>query len=142
MTFTTKQMVWVSVGFVLLLVCSSGCSSSKPRASTPTASAGKGTVTGTLHLAGGPAPGTNKPAAGEVYVFTSASLTGTPTAKATTAPDGSFSLALSPGTYYLAATSPSFTIDPPPAAPPCHGNTPAVVSPGSTSKVDVVCEMK
>jgi len=102
----------------------------------------KGTVTGTLHLAGGPAPGTIKPAAGEVYVFTSASLTGTPTAKATTAPDGSFSLALSPGMYYLAATSPSFTIDPPPAAPPCHGNTPAVVSPGSTSKVDVVCEMK
>ncbi|MDT4932176.1 MAG: hypothetical protein QOK11_68 [Pseudonocardiales bacterium] len=99
-------------------------------------------VTGTLHRAGGPAPGTDNPASGEVYAFTTAGLTGTPIAKVKTGSDGSFSLSLPPGTYYLAATSPSLSIDPPPVTPPCRGDTPAVVSRGSTYRVDVVCEMK
>jgi hypothetical protein len=77
-----------------------------------------------------------------VYAFTTAGLTGTPIAKVKTGSDGSFSLSLPPGTYYLAATSPSLSIDPPPVTPPCRGDTPAVVSRGSTYRVDVVCEMK
>jgi hypothetical protein len=117
------------------------CSSSPPRGNSSIASA-QGAVTGTLRLAGGPAPGTDKPASGEIYAFTTAGLTGTPIAKVKTGTDGSFSLSLPPGTYYLAATSPSFSIDPPPPTPPCRGATPAVVSKGSTNRVDVVCQMK
>lgn len=99
-------------------------------------------MTGGLHLAGGPAPGADKPASGVVYAFTSASLTGTPVAKVATGSDGTFRLSLPPGMYYLAATSPSFSIDPPPATPPCRGEAQAVVSAGRTSRVDVFCQMK
>jgi hypothetical protein len=142
MRSTGKQAAGLWLAFVLLLACCGGCSSSKPRATASTAPAGEGTVTGTLQLVGGPAPGTASPAAGEVYAFTSAGLTGKPTARVKTGSDGSFSLNLPPGTYYLAATSPSFNIDPAPATPPCRGDGPAVVSRGSTGLVDVVCEMK
>jgi hypothetical protein len=131
----------VSAVFVALLVLAA-CSSSKLRAkSTSTAAAG-GTVTGTLELRGGPPPGTPRAASGTVYAFTSNSYTGAPAATVTTGNDGRFSLHLPSGTYYLAATSPSFSIDPPPPTPPCRGNKPAVVSVGSTSRVDVACEMK
>jgi hypothetical protein len=136
-----EKAAWVLLGLTLLLVCSAACSSSKPRGSSSTAS-GEGAVTGTLQLAGGPAPGNDNPASGEVYAFTAASLTGAPIAKVKTDSDGSFSLSLPPGTYYLAATSPRSSIDPPPATPPCRGDTPAVVSRGSTNRVDVLCEMK
>jgi hypothetical protein len=139
---TRKGVVWVSLGLGLLVICCSGCSSSKPRGDSSSTSAGQGSVTGTLRLVGGPAPGADNPAAGEVYAFTSASLTGTPTAKVKTGSNGSFSLNLSPGTYYLAATSPSFSIDPPPATPPCRGDKPAVVSRGTASRIDVLCHMK
>ena len=142
MTFITKQRACISLGSVLLLVCSSACSSSKPRAGTSTQVSAAGTVSGTLHVAGGPAPGSGAAAAGQVYAFSSASLTGSPVAKVATAPDGSFTLTLAPGTYYLAATSPSFTIDPAPATPPCRGNIPAVVTSGAVSKIDVTCAMK
>jgi hypothetical protein len=141
MTSIRQKAAWVSLGLTLLLVCSSACSTSKPRGNSSTAS-GEGAVIGTLHLAGGPAPGTENPTSGEVYAFTTAGLTGTPIAKVKTGSDGSFSLRLPPGTYYLAATSPRFSIDPPPATPPCRGDTPAVVSRGSTNRVDVVCTMK
>jgi Resolvase, N terminal domain len=133
---------WVSLGLGCLVVCCSGCSSSKPRVNSSTAPAGEGSVTGMLQLVGGAEPGTDNPASGEVYAFNSASLTGTPIAKAKTASNGSFRLSLPPGTYYLAATSPSFSIDPPPATPPCRADKPAVVSPGIASRVDVACHMK
>lgn len=139
---TRSRLAWVSLGLGLLAICCSGCSSSKPRGDSSSTSTGQGSVTGTLRLVGGPAPGANKPASGEVYAFISASLTGTPTAKAKTASNGRFSLTLSPGTYYLAATSPSFSIDPPPATPPCRGDQPVVVSRGTASRIDVFCHMK
>jgi hypothetical protein len=77
-----------------------------------------------------------------VYAFPSPSLTGQPQLKAKTADDGSFRLNLPVGTYYLAATSPDFSIDPPPATQPCRGDKPVVVTRGGTSRVDVVCHMK
>jgi hypothetical protein len=128
MTGIRQHAAWVSVA--LLLVCTSGCSSSK------------GAVAGRLHLVGGAPPGSDRPAAGKVYAFTSASLTGAPIATVKTGSDGRFKLRLSPGRYYLAATSPSFTLDPPPATPPCRGNRPAVVNEGGTTRVDVTCSMK
>jgi hypothetical protein len=77
-----------------------------------------------------------------VYAFTSSNLTGTPTATTKAGNDGGFTLNLPLGTYYLVGSSPSFSIDPPPATPPCHGDKPAVVTAGSKSRVDVTCEMK
>lgn len=138
----TKQTAWVPFGLCLLLIGCSGCSSSKPSGDSSSAPTEHGTVTGTLHLTGGPAPGTDQPATGVVYAFTSISLSGTPIATAKTGADGSFRLSLSPGTYYLAATSPSYTLGLPPATPPCRGDAPAVVSNGSTSRVEVLCAMK
>ena len=141
MTFMAVVRAGIALGLALLLVCFSGCSSSNQPASTSTRSPAEGTVTGTVRVVGGPVQGSNN-SAGQVYVFTSASLAGTPLAKVSTARGGSFTLTLSPGTYYLAATSPSFNIDPPPAIPPCHANGPVVVSPGASSKVDIFCAMK
>lgn len=106
------------------------------------APSGDGTVTGMLRLVGGPAPGIDEPASGVVYAFTSSSLSGTQIAKAKTGSDGSFHLNLPPGTYYLAGTSPSFSIDSPPSTPPCRADGPVVVSEGSISQVDVACPMK
>jgi hypothetical protein len=137
----SKRAAAVCLVSVALLASCGGRSSPKPRQST--APTGEGTVTGILHLSGGPAPGSDSAAVGEVYAFTSAMLTGRPRIRAKTGSDGSFSLNLPAGTYYLAATSPSFSIDPPPpATPPCRGDRPAVVSGGRTSRVDVVCQMK
>lgn len=127
---------------VAVLLASAGCSSSTSPARASTAPVDGDTVTGTLRLTGGPRPGTDRATTGEVYAFPSPSLTGQPQLKAKTADDGSFRLNLPLGTYYLAATSPDFSIDPPPATPPCRGDRPAVVSRGGTSRVDVVCHMK
>lgn len=131
---------WPVAMLFAVLIAAGGCSSSVPRAD-PTSSLAGGTVVGTLQLRGGPAPGTERGVSGEVYVFTSPDLVGTPTATVKANADGRFSLDLSSGTYYLAASSPSFGIEPPPATPPCHGDKPAVVSAGSTSRVDIACEL-
>ena len=142
MRSTSTRVTTASLAVAAVLTWCVGCSSSEPRTDPSTAPADQGTVTGRLRLSGGPNPGTDSAAPGEVYVFASAGLTGQPQVKAKTGADGSFSLNLPPGTYYLAATSPSFSIDPPPPTPPCRGDKPAVVSRGSTSRVDVVCQMK
>src|SRR5689334_23976719 len=136
-----QKAIAVSAVLVVLLVLAS-CSSSKPRGKSTSTGSRDGTVTGTLKLRGGPAPGTGRAASGKVYAFSSSSFTGTPAATVTAGTDGRFSLSLPAGTYYLAATSPSFSIDPPPTTPPCRGDKPAVVSVGGTSRVDVACEMK
>lgn len=130
------------MAIVVLCASSGGCSSSAPPGHPSTASAPGGTVTGTLRLVGGPPPGVDRTTTGEVYAFDSAGLTGQPQVKASTASDGSFRLSLPVGTYYLAATSPDFSVDPAPAAPPCRGDKAAVVSRGGTSRVDVVCQLK
>lgn len=137
----THRATAVSVVFVALLVLA-GCSSSKPNATSISTASAHGTVTGTLELRGGPPPGTARAVPGTVFAFTSNSYTGTTAATITSGPDSRFSLDLPTGTYYLAATSPSFSINPPPPTPPCRGDKPAVVSVASTRRVDVVCEMK
>jgi hypothetical protein len=141
MRSASQQVTAVSVVFAALLVLA-GCSSSKPRVKSTSTASADGTVTGTLELRGGPAPGTARAASGKVYAFTSSSFTGTAAATVATSTDGRFSLSLPSGTYYLAATSPSFSIDPAPTTPPCRGDEPAVVSAGRSTRVDVACEMK
>lgn len=101
-----------------------------------------GTVTGTLHMSGGPAPGFDTVVRGEVYAFARASLSGTPIATTRTTQHGAYRLRLPAGTYFLGARSPNFNIDPRPATPPCRARQPAVVSRGSASTLDVYCPMK
>jgi hypothetical protein len=131
----------VSIVFTLVLACG-GCASSKPRAKSTPSSAGNGTVAGTLQLTGGPPGAAVLPVAGEVSAFTSISLSGPPVATVKTGSDGRFSLSLRPGTYYLAASSPSYSLDPPSPTPPCRGEKPAVVSVDSTTRIDVACQRK
>ena len=138
----TSKPAAVCLAVAVLLASCAGCSSSTPPAHASTALADGGTVTGTLRLEGGPPPGTARATTGEVYAFASPSLSGQPQLKAKTADDGSFRLNLPLGTYYLAATSPDFSIDPPPATPPCRGDKPAVVTRDGTSRVDIVCHLK
>ncbi len=138
----TSKPAAVCLAVAVLLASCAGCSSSTPPAHASTALADGGTVTGTLRLEGGPPPGTARATTGEVYAFASPSLSGQPQLKAKTADDGSFRLNLPLGTYYLAATSPDFSIDPPPATPPCRGDKSAVVTRDGTSRVDIVCHLK
>lgn len=128
------------IATILSLAAVTACSGSS--ASVTTGSAPHGTVTGTLTISGGAAPGTVQSTPGEISVFTTADLTGSPVATTKTAANGNFSVNLPAGTYYLAATSPNFKIDPPPAVPPCRADKPAVVSTGSTVTLDVVCSEK
>jgi hypothetical protein len=134
-----------AVVFLAASALMAGCSSSKP-ASSRTNSApddpATGVVVGVLRLVGGPAPGTSQAVAGRVYAYRDAALRGKPAAVSKADSDGGFKLILGPGTYYLAATSPQFRIDPEPATPPCHGERPAVVRAGDTTHVDVACPMK
>src|SRR3954453_12629033 len=131
----------LTLSTALAALAVAGCSSSGSRgASTATrpevAAVGApehGTVAGLVLLQGGPEPGKETPASGVVYAFTAIGLTGKPVATARTGPRGRFRLNLPPGTYYLAASSPSFVPDARSATPPCHGNGPAVVSAGTTS---------
>lgn len=135
-----RPVLWIAAGVAVLLPSVASCASSS---ASPTASSAKhGTVTGKLHLSGGPGLSVARTAPGDVLAFKAASLTGKPVAKAKTAANGSFSLNLPAGTYYLAATSPSFNIDPAPATPPCRADKSATVSIGSNLTLDVVCAVK
>jgi hypothetical protein len=109
---------------------------------TSAARQSEGTVSGTLRLVGGPAPGVEKPAPGTVSVFATSDLAGKPVATAQALTSGKFVVRLSAGTYYLAATSPRFRIQPVPKTPPCRGSRTAVVKSGHTTRVDVICSMK
>jgi hypothetical protein len=109
---------------------------------TSTSHKAEGTVTGTLRLVGGPAPGVNRPAPGTVSVFASSDLAGRPVATVQASTSGMFVVRLSAGTYYLAASSPRFHIDPAPKTSPCRGDKAAVVESGGSTHVDVICSMK
>ena len=65
-------------------------------AAPTTSSPQQGTVTGTLQLSGGPAPGAVLGAQGEVSAFKVASLTGNPVATTKATANGSFSLSFRP----------------------------------------------
>jgi hypothetical protein len=78
---------------------------------------------------------------GRVFVYSNSSLDGKPITVVTASSARGFRLHLDPGTYYLAATSAQFVIEPKPATPPCHGG-PAVVRASETIHIDVGCAMK
>ena len=126
----------VMIAVLILGLAAGGCTARSH------GTAAQGTVTGTIRLVGGPAPGVNEPAPGTVSVFTSAGLTGKAVATAQAGTSGSFTVNLSPGTYYLAATSPRYGIDPAPSTPPCRALGPTVVTTGGTVQADVICTMK
>lgn len=118
---------------VVIGVSMAACSSS---------SSAKGVVTGALRMRGGVVAGISIAVPGEVYAFKDPSLEGKPSAHAKADAGGHFELKLRPGTYYLAATSPRFTITPKPSTPPCHGQRPVVVTTAATIRDDISCEMK
>src|SRR4051794_19141624 len=121
------------------------CSSSTTRLPDESAASAldEGAISGAIRLVGGPA-GTPSPApvAGEVFAYRDANLTGDPVATAKAVANGRFELRLPPGRYYLAGTSPSYSIDPAPPKPPCRGAAAVDVAAGATSTADVVCAMK
>jgi hypothetical protein len=158
----TRQRRWslaipIAVAALLSVV---GCSSSgSPIAGSPglagsaessESSAGgsstaTGTIGGTLKVTGGPPSASSaggRAVSGEVYVFASDTLTGAVVAKARTRADGTFAVQVPPGTYYLAATSPSFVLDPAPTTPPCRGDRAAAVTTGSVTLANVTCAAK
>jgi hypothetical protein len=115
-----------------------GCSSSAQAGPN----SAQGSATGTLRLTGGPPGADPLTASGEVYAFATADLSGDAVAKQKTQSDGSYRLALAPGTYYLAATSSSFVLDPPASTPPCRADGPVTITAGGESQVSINCERK
>jgi hypothetical protein len=99
-------------------------------------------ITGTLTLSGGPSGRVDTRAAGQVYAFTSPDLSGTAVATAKVSAEGMFQVSVPAGTYYLAATSPDYVLDPAPSTPPCGAEAPAVVTTGATVQVALSCQMK
>lgn len=126
----------------LLVATSVGCSSAARDTQNRTQALATGTVTGTLQLVGGPAPGAAQPVPGVVYAFTSGDLTGQASASTPASSNGRFNLSLRPGTYFLAATSPRFSIEPAPTAPPCRAEAAVRVTTGTTVDADVLCQLK
>lgn len=121
------------VAVVIIGVSIAACSSS----SKPT-----GDIVGALRMTGGITGGISIAVPGDVYAFSDPSFAGKPSAHAKANRAGQFKLELRPGTYYLAATSPRFTITPKPPTPPCHGERPAVVTTATTIRDDIACAMK
>lgn len=142
MVMGVKPTVMILGLLSLLVTAGVGCSSSGRSTQDGSHSPSAGTVTGTLQLVGGPSPGTKQPVPGVVYAFASANLTGKPSAQTSAAANGRFTFNLSPGTYFLAATSPQFQIDPAPTTPPCRAQTAVTVSSGMTLDAEVMCPVK
>jgi hypothetical protein len=104
----------------------------------------KGTITGTLTMAGGLAPGTSQPVAGEVTVTYSgpdhyeAAPNTDPIAVVQVGDDGSFSVTVPPGRYDVSGRSPSFGD----GTYPCDSAGLVRVTAATSVSADVVCEMK
>ena len=77
--------------------------------------------------------GFNQPFSGTVSVFKTAELTGDSVATAHAGKRGSFTIKLTPGTYYLTAKALG-------GGSQCWGTKPAVVATGTTVHVDVTCD--
>jgi hypothetical protein len=89
-----------------------------------------GTIQGQL-IGGGAPPGGNNPLAGTVVAYAGQNASGTVAARATPGPDGSYSLQLPPGTYYVTG-SPSV------AGRKCEGYQVEVLR-GLVKIVEVLC---
>jgi len=109
-------------------------------------SANKGTITGTLTMAGGPAPGTAQPFAGRVEITHGGPDQYGPDTVSTTGPitvvqvgdDGHFTIEIQPGRYRVTGFSPSFGD----GTYPCTGTSSVEVTPSTSVSADVVCETK
>jgi hypothetical protein len=91
-------------------------------------------VTGTLRIAGGPAPGTNHLVGGRISVYRTPATTGHPVLSISTT--GEFVFQIEPGTYYLTGTTPS--------APQllCRGADGLHLVDGQRAQVQVICSLK
>ena len=87
----------------------------------------KGTITGHLYRVGGPAPGLPSPMPGTIYVSGGSSVAA--------GSDGSFSVAVSPGTYTLSGRSPDM------GNALCRARHPVTVQAGAVVKVGVICDI-
>jgi hypothetical protein len=87
----------------------------------------KGTITGHFYRVGGPPPGLPSPLPGTIYVSGGSSVPA--------GSDGSFSVAVSPGTYTLSGRSPAM------GDGLCHARRPVTVRAGDVVKVDVICDI-
>lgn len=101
-----------------------------------------GHVSGTLRMIGGPAPGTNVGIPGTIYAYRNRDLAGSPAATARTDGVGRFDLELRAGVYYLAASSPRFSISPTPSGPPCRAGHAVTITAGGAGSATVVCPVK
>jgi hypothetical protein len=106
----------------------------------------KGTITGTLTIAGGPAPGTSQPVAGRVEITyggpdqyaPDSVTTSDPIAVVQVGDDGNFTTEIQPGRYRVTGFSPAFGD----STYPCTGPSFVQVTPSTSVAADVVCEMK
>jgi hypothetical protein len=102
-------------------------------ASTGSAAATTGTITGRLVAVGGPAGATNRALAGTV------SITDTRTRHRESIPvgaDGRYSIRVAPGTYLVEGHSPSYGDD----TYPCQAAGPVQVTADATVRSDVTCQ--
>lgn len=95
-----------------------------------TGSPGSGTLTGHFSAVGGPAPGSMRPMRGSVTADGPGGRH-----VVTTASDGSYRLTLPPGTYSVTAKVPGGT-------GPCQADAPVVITRGTTSRADVICDIR
>ncbi len=129
-----KLLVGAATALTLAALCA--CSSTTA----------KGTITGTLTMAGGLAPGTSQPVSGEVTVTYSgpdlyadeAAPKTDPIAAVQVGDDGSFSVTVPPGRYDVSGVSPSYGD----GTYPCDSASLIRVTAASSVSVDLVCEMK
>ena len=107
--------------------------------STHSHQAGAATVHGTVLLSGGPPPPPGRTAGqkgiGSVLFFTTANRTGTPAYTTSIQSDGTYSVLVTPGHYYLATTAADFNGSPAPGPS-------VVVHPGQDLKEDIGIPIK
>ncbi|MCU7722557.1 hypothetical protein ODJ79_02405 [Actinoplanes sp. KI2] len=130
MSLSTRLMI--AAGLIVLAAagCSPGAGGAEPSGSAP----GSGVVQGHLYGVGGPPPGTRQAWTGTV------SFDGGGThADVAVKDDGSYSIALGPGRYTVAGSSPRYQ-DGKQACSPATGAV--EVTAGSTTTVDVLCQMR
>jgi hypothetical protein len=97
-----RPLVVAAGGIGLLVAGAAGCRSGPPRHPAPSTP-----VTGTFREVGGPAPGIDRPLAGEILVYEGASSRGTQVNAAHSDASGRFRLVLGPGTFFFVGRSPS-----------------------------------
>lgn len=125
----------VTVAAVLVTACSAHSHHTASRSPTtspsPSGASTEATISGHLLAVGGPAPA--RPIPGRVQVVHEASWQ-----YVNVGSDGAFSIALTPGTYHLTATSPLYNS----GHAICNALQPVTVSAGQTVTADVLCQEK